>query len=152
MRVLDYIFPLCLFSLLIVAIVCGWFGVFPHYSEAELITNTPIFTLHTDTALEGSFFLGSGSINSYTQYIFYSKVGDTKGMVLSHIPTDDTIVYMDENVSPYVKRIDWVRYNTKTNEIDTYEYIRVTGNGDWIRYPKYELHVPNGTIIQEYKL
>lgn len=113
----------------------------PIYKDATTTTNTSIYSLHTGDKLSGSFFLGIGSINSNTQYVFYQDSG-TGGAVLRKIPTEGTIIYQDENEKPYLKSIRGYQYDTKTGKENTAYW-------DTLRY---EFHVPSGTIMEEYKL
>lgn len=86
-----------------------------------------IVSLNDNVGLYGTFFLGSGTVESVSRYYFYEKVGT--GYKQGSIPTISTIIFMDENSNPYVMS----------------KYV----NG----YPEsYEIHVPNNTIIRDYKL
>jgi hypothetical protein len=111
----------------------------PVLENKEFITDTPIYSIHMGDKISGTFFLGSGSVNSYTQYLFYKDSG-TGGYVLDKVFTDGTVIFQDENNQPYLRRIETAQVDIKSGEhFGAYSY-------------RYEIHVPKGTIVEEYKL
>lgn len=93
-------------------------------------TNTDIHSLKDNSMIHGRFFLGSGSIDSVPVYVYYYKL-PSGGYKLGTVPVDKTVIFMDENDSPYLKTT-W------------YKFAKI--------YDEYEFHVPNGTIVEEYLL
>jgi hypothetical protein len=86
-----------------------------------------IVSINDNTGSHGEFFLGTGAVDSMSRYYFYKKVGS--GYMQGSLPAANTMIFMDENDTPYVKA----------------KYV----NG----YPEsYEIHVPDKTIIREYNL
>jgi hypothetical protein len=96
-----------------------------------------IRSLHDGSQISGSFSLGSGYIKQEPQFVYYQKV--EKGYQLKTIPADTTTVIEDENTTPYL------RVTMYADEGKLFHSILHQQN-------YYELHVPSGTIIQEWKL
>lgn len=108
----------------------------------EMGEKTLIYSLHDTSTYLGSFTLGCGYIRETMKYTLYVEVKDG-GIKLQEIPTDRTVIFQDTEVDPYLLKIDnWLV--TKTGEVVERYYK--------FGYPKYELHVPQGTIIQHYVL
>lgn len=111
----------------------------PVIENKEFITDTPIYSIHMNDGVHGSFFLGSGTVNSYTQYLFYKDSG-TGGYVLDKVFTDGTVIFQDENNQPYIRKIETAQVDRKSGErFGTYSN-------------RFEIHVPKGTIVEEYRL
>jgi hypothetical protein len=91
---------------------------------------TAIYSLQDTALMHGSFILGSGQTDEVPVYAFYYSVGNG-GFKLGTVPSKYTTIFMDTDTSPYMKTI-----TTKYSQIQQ----------------SYELHVPNGTIVQEYLL
>lgn len=113
----------------------------PHYEYRVITTNTSIYSLHKQQTIEGGFFLGCGSIDGVMQYVFYADAGGG-GFVLQTLPAKDVVIYQDESEHPYLKHSAEYNVNVETGEIQ-FTRFGTTHN---------ELHVPPGTIIQEYVL
>lgn len=88
-----------------------------------------IYSIEKEQSVSGSFFLGSGSINS-TMYFFMWRDWDG-GMKLVKTEHSVSTIYEDEENFPYVE----VWYN------------------GWVEASyKYKIHVPKGTVLKEYHL
>jgi hypothetical protein len=93
-----------------------------------------------DTAnVQGSFFLGSGTIESKPYYVFYQKTG--KGLKFGKIPVENVIVYEEKGrtdglINVYAKRF------TK----DVYKLFAVVSG------TRYEIFIPKGSILRDFKL
>jgi hypothetical protein len=86
-----------------------------------------IKSLNDNNKIEGSFFLGSGSIKEEPVFVAYACLTNG-GYVLKTFHAADTVIFEDNPPVPY---------------------IHVTGYADQRHY---DIHVPTGTIIQQYTL
>jgi hypothetical protein len=110
--------------LLIIIIPSGYLSILP---DTVAYDQYQIVSINDNLGIRGTFFLGSGTVDSVSRYYFYKKVGD--GYMQGSIPAGHTMIFTDENDNPYVK----AKY--------------VNGYAE-----SYEIHVPNSTIIREYNL
>jgi hypothetical protein len=127
------------FLFLSIIVSMGWMTV-ENLSSTPIIIpvgDYPIRSLHDGSQISGSFSLGSGYIKQHPQFVFYQKV--EKGYQLKTCPAEDTTVIEDENTSPYLRVIVYADEGKLFHSI-------------WHEQQVYELHVPEGTIIQEWKL
>ena len=106
--------------------------------EDKVISITPIYSTKDDTAVEGSFFLGCGRINTYMTYLFYTG-DDTNGFQRQMIDATNVYVYRDSDVPQMIKK-----RVIRMEVVDTVTQTRVCSPVDII-----ELHVPKNTLIQE---
>ncbi len=104
------------------------------YHAIDRIDKVQIESLESGQSIHGYFVLGSGSINGRDVYIYYTKNTDG-GYVRNHVSADNTIIYMDENNSPYL-----ISKYVETNRLHV-QFIN-----------SYELHVPNGTITKTFSV
>jgi len=89
----------------------------------------------------GSFFLGSGTIDSKMKYVFYYESSENK-YKMDQVDYDDaTITYIDEYVEPNV-----IKY---TDELTDAFINNFTVN---FRYPLYDINIPKGSIKNGYTL
>jgi hypothetical protein len=119
-----------------------------------------------DGHFSGGFFLGSGYIESVPSYFYYIKLSNG-GYKLKTVPTEDCVIFMDENTSPYLKAIYIGGYISPSSgeygDVGS-EYIRrkydsflYDADNIQVRYANYyrsgdvELHIPANSIIKEYK-
>jgi len=137
--------PLPILPLLgLVAALVAMFFVFPQMisnvqSESGVCGKeihgavTYISSLKTDKNVEGSFFLGIGSIHTERVYVAY--VGNNvDGYTLIERPVSESLLFEDTNDNPYVEEVSvWV----------------CTSIGYGV-VKKYKFHVPEGTIKMEY--
>jgi len=118
--------------LFFVATVSGCNGIQEH--------EFPIVSIERDLNIEGSFFLGSGSISERMYYFTYAVLLDG-GYYLVKIPSGVSIIYETNAISPRVH----VTWNST-----------VTLNGfsfrDSCLWKSVRIYVPLGTIIKEFKL
>jgi hypothetical protein len=105
-----------------------------NYHAIDHIDKVQIESLESGQSIHGYFVLGSGSINGRDVYIYYTKNTDG-GYVRNHVSADNTIIYMDENNSPYL-----ISKYVETNRLHV-QFIN-----------SYELHVPNGTITKTFSV
>jgi hypothetical protein len=116
---------------------CAWedIGEIDHQS-GELISIT------RDQSISGSFFLGCGSIGSSSYYVFYQKNGNG-GYRLEKIRTNNADIYMSNDETPrwgrsyHGKNLGWW--------VVPWKMQRRVGQ-------RYYIFVPEGTIIQDFRL
>jgi hypothetical protein len=131
-----------------IILVCGLLftvGIFGMFTVETIYTDPitivvgdyQIRSLHDGAQISGSFSLGSGYIRQEPQFVFYQTV--EKGYQLKTCPAAYTTVIEDENATPYLRITDYAQKGKIFNTISQ-------------RSRVYELHVPSGTIIQEWKL
>ena len=109
-----------------------WFGMSPVNNVEEA---SYIVSVKSGTETSGSLFLGSGNFGG-TQY-FYVYLQDGNGYRLYKFTASNTTVYeVDYLVKPYLER-----------------HYKTTRLGDLCpQTDHYNLYVPKGTIIREFKL
>jgi len=113
--------------------------------DEEIGENTSIFSLYDTNSVSGSFLVGCGQLHGEMRYTLYIEAEDNDGIKMKQIPVDNTIIYEDTKCSPYLTEYNLYKVRTSSGEIiGQYHSKR--------RYPYYELHVPLGTIIQQYSL
>lgn len=104
------------------------------YHAIDYTETIYIESLKDGSATTGSFILGSGSVNGYDVYIYYTK-NEQGGYVRSHVNADMSIIYMDENEKPYL-----VKHFSETNRL----HKRFESS--------YSFHVPNGTVTKTFNV
>jgi len=96
---------------------------------------THISSLKSDKNIEGSFFLGMGSIHTERVYVAYTG-NNIHGYTLVEYPISESRLFEDENITPYIEEVDiWTCYSM-----------------GYIPIKKYDFHVPVGTIKMEYSV
>ena len=88
-----------------------------------------IYSASLDSEVRGSFFLAIGSVDERQRYYFYKETDDG-GLKLDDVLASMVTIYQDESKAPYILHNDW--------RCDPESF--------------YELHVPEGTIIQNFNL
>jgi hypothetical protein len=103
----------------------------PSYSSSYTIQ--PLYNLETSTGINGTFFLGSGTINNEAVYYYYQS------------NTDGTYSLLNQSASHSV-----IREVSGTPEIRKYQvtttYLLFVG----VAPDKYEFDIPAGSILQGY--
>jgi len=100
----------------------------------------PIASLRTSDQIQGDFILGSGNINEKTYYVYYTK-GNDDGYSINKIDANLCKIFMDD-------RTDGALLTIYSKVDDDKRYWAFGTN--W--FDHYELHVPKGSIIQQYKI
>lgn len=100
----------------------------------------PIFSLKVNTELHGNFFLGTGSINSNTQYYYYVK-DDRGGYIINNSSIYNTVLFETNKEEP---NVSWQKIY-----YDVSRWL-VPWNPTSSEDTKYDLTVPVGTIVKEY--
>jgi hypothetical protein len=148
-----YMLGLLLFSIMISGI---WFNEnnvqFTKHRE-------PITSLkYNNNGISGSFFLGSGSVES-TRYYYFLKKNDDGSFTESRVEADGTKVFEDADSlhPPYIVRKYDYKITSPTFKLfylkSSEGTVSVDGMGcNCSSENKMEIHVPKGTIIQEYQI
>jgi len=89
--------------------------------------NFRIHSIERELVTSGSFFLGSGSVNGKMYFFMWRDWNG--GLKFVRLPHDISTIYEDENNHPYV---------------EVYEH--------WNLGQKYKIHVPQNTILKEFRL
>ena len=144
---------LYLFVLMIVTVAFE-----PGVSYRDAVKETNIYSLRNDSGISGSFFLGSGAIDSYEYYYFYQDHKNSGAMIRGQVRARNTPIYEDNNQTPTLKT-----YMTVIDDVNRFwampHYLFVDEK-DYIGWTKglsggingHDLIVPEGTIIQEFRL
>lgn len=114
-------------------------GIFP--SELQLHQESSILSIKHENSIEGTFFLGSGSIDSETYY-FYLQQREDGGIKYSKINTSDAILYETEDNF----RIERWRKEYK-NPIIRRIFIAPVLANDEVRF-----YIPEGSILYNFIL
>lgn len=70
-------------------------GAFTNFESTKVVSETPIVSLDRGKTLEGSFVLGTGSIDSHISYYYYLEVGEGE-YEMDKISTRNTRVIIAE--------------------------------------------------------
>jgi len=117
-----------------VFLVLMHFGVVSPVSYTYTNSTEDIYSLERVVSIGGDFRLGTGTISTQPCYYYYSLTSDG-GYKINSVDATVTTIYMDESSKPYIKR----------NYVVVTTYI-----GSKQRIVAIEIHVPEGTIVQEY--
>ena len=121
-----------LLSFIIIAFIINKIATFQ--GDYATISTQPLKTIGIDEDLQGSFFLGCGSINSEDKFIYIVKV-DNLGYKVQEVDIDDCYIVEENIEQPYleisnIKWRDWV----------------VTSND------RYIFHIPPNSIKENYEV
>lgn len=101
-------------------------------------TETPLIALKDNSTINGSFFLGCGSVGSETQYSY--AVNTEFGIEIKTLPADEKIYF---------------KYDEGTPALITSKPVYST-LAEWISIPDdptiYTFRIPKGSIINEYEI
>ncbi len=102
-------------------------------------TYTPLKSISDSSRITGSFFLGSGTIRSSPQFVFYSGNSNT-GYILETRYASHSRIFMDRNINPVLDTVTCYRKSVLSPFPD--QHIDES----------YYFHVPENTIITQYVL
>lgn len=131
----EFVSMICSFIItLAVGCLIGCFFEPVSYTQTE----TPLIALKDNSTINGSFFLGCGSVGSKTQY---SYAVDTEfGIEIKTLSTDEKIYF---------------KYDEGTPALITSEPVYST-LAEWISIPYdnpiYTFRIPEGSVINEYEI
>lgn len=138
----------------LVLIICasvGLFGVYSNIDTYEKIDNTQsIVSINDNSQLSGHGSAFYVSINTSGIYTYYYQLEDG-GYKQSTVPANKTVIYEEDNCeNPSV--MQYGTY-TKNNWSTTWSKILIfSDKNDDYKGCRYEIHVPKGTIVQEFNL
>ena len=104
----------------------------------------PIISTTREKRVSGSFILGTGGVGTVDKY--YAYVETERGLMLKRFWVDDTYI-IEGSAEPHYKRIDWYCERTFRNWFWFGEREPRRNKGRWG-----QLHVPENTILREFKL
>ena len=100
-----------------------------------------IYSLRNTDNISGSFFLGSGRIDSNEYYYMFAK-NERGGYIRSKLPVNSCSLYQDSD-TPYVRyQLITFRQNKWVSFIPF----------EWVENSSYDIHVPANTIIEKYEV
>lgn len=95
--------------------------------EPDIVSTWNLRSLDDSSSISGSFFLGTGTVNSNAVFVCYGQLPDG-GYKLLQIPASQSRIYMNSE-------------NAQLKVIT-----------DACENQRYEFHVPSNTIVQRYEL
>lgn len=109
----------------------------PQVPEVE---TTYIYAMSDTMGVEGSFFLGSGSIDSEMKYIYMEKT--EKGMKIADpIDTENAYInYIEEGEAPRIEKIHYITDNNVLNFLFIFPHSETY------------IYIPEGTIKEVYNI
>lgn len=121
---------------LIIAL-CGSVVCNPQTPEVE---TTYIYAMSDTMGIEGSFFLGTGSVDSEMKYVYMTKTD--KGMKIAEpIDTKDAYInYIEEGEAPRIEKVHYI------TDSDLLNFLFI--------FPQSEtyIYVPEGTVKEVYNI
>jgi len=151
MRLCSFIEKLCcsflmfIFLTVIVSLITLFIGAMSdsmvEYKRVD--QRISVYSLRNESGVNGSFFLGSGNI-SRTEY-YYTFIRDARGgYERFKIQSSICYLFQDENESPYISWQD-VYYRPP-------KWLLIWPSFSNMRQTKYDIHIPENTIIQKYEI
>jgi len=104
------------------------------------IRRDKLVTLKDNITTEGSFFLGSGTINGEHKYFYYKENGQG-GFLAESVNSKGVPIYEDSDTEPYISILANEFINRKFD-------VLFIPNTDIC----YAFHIPKNSIIRDYKL
>lgn len=137
----------CFFGAFIGIIICLFTGLAYDNSEYRTGRAVPLVSMADGAGIEGHFFLGSGSIDSYPSFTWYEKSGDNS-YVRKDVDADSaTVHYLANGQTPYYTKD--TSYYTESCGLKPWGIVMdCHSTGD----SRYEFYIPRGSIVQSYKL
>lgn len=108
------------------------------------VQHANIVSLDRGSGASGTFFLGTGQIESKPVYFFY--VPEREGYKLKHISAHKTLLVESDDVSPRLQWDNVVRYSKYPNFLYLSDYQELEENRE-----DHKLFVPKGSIIRTFK-
>lgn len=136
----------------IIFVIMWGFGMLLGGLALEDFNNTPIrktflkekvySVLVKNGGVSGSFFLGCGGFKSGSpKYLMFCN--NEGGKQLLEVSANSTIIYEDEEKTPYIVRKVFYEYDYSTANL---WFCHFKSDGRWEELDEYKLHVPKGTI------
>ncbi len=124
-----------------IAFVLGIFVPKPKGNQETKTTR--LASLRSSGGIQGSFFLGSGSIESQQYYRYYEDSGDG-GYTPCQLQIDSNVTVYEEDRKDAELVVTWTAYDNRF--IDGFVIQNLDSN------TRYAFHVPRGSILQEFVL
>ena len=102
-----------------------------------------LVSLRDKSAIEGSFFLGSGNFNQKEYFVYYREWGT--GFKKEKVLAENSIIFEDKEKDP-------VLIHKKSVYEKEWMNFLFSKKRDSISVVSYEFHVPKGTIIQKFSV
>lgn len=150
----EWVFKTVFSTPFFVVYFCYFVYVFSLYQENKSFSYNKIikeekeviYSLKNSEGLSGSFFLGSGNINSVSKYTYFIKNKDDS-KEKKNIDSDGTKIYEDEQKEPYIK----IKQCKPGQEFSFLKgWWKLTEPCDFNEIK--EIHVPTNTVIMEFKI
>ena len=107
--------------------------------EIVEVKTTQIVALADNTTTNGSFFLGSGTVNEKNYYC-YMEQQDDGGLRMSRISANEAIIYDNENANPHIDKY------ILRNSSPIVRFFFLTD-----RY-EYKIYIPNNSIRYNFNI
>lgn len=120
---------------LIVIMFIMLIGVTTVGEDYKLIDDQNLKAISVSSNINGSFFLGSGSVDEESVYYYYAA--QDGGFVLQNVPTDDALVIEDSS-NPRIESYTSVSKNS----------LWYFGQGD----RSYKIYIPAGSITNQFNM
>jgi hypothetical protein len=159
--------------ILIFLCICSVFltGCVDSPNVAERKEKVEIYSLSRDLPVYGSFRLGRGTVSSIPSYFYYVKLPNG-GYKIKSLQAGTATIFMDEDESPYISanykfkqrhngekvsgdvgdNIICIRYDSINFTDDDGNMRTLDCYGLFERIGYVEIHLPNGSIVEEYKV
>ena len=146
-------------SMAILTLMVGWIYMYgtaytipydEHLHRQEIVSLSD-GGFKTTGAFSSGVFAARGYVDSSPVYLYYVKTGDNQ-YKQKHIPADETTVYEDTEVSGYIEWDSCHKGYTETLMWGRFQHHQRGCWGEHHRTSEYRLHVPPGTIVQDFEL
>lgn len=109
-------------------------------TQSEKVESVEVISLNDNSNTEGTFFLGSGSVNE--ELVYYYAYESDKGITVGEIDADEVYI----NYTDKQPRLEEYQTKFKSEFLNwSFAYL-----GEDSCY--YKLYIPEGSIIEEYKI
>jgi hypothetical protein len=136
--------------------ICGMTGTLIYDlcapNEWLNVGTSELVSLKDNSVISGNFFLGCGTISGSQHYFFYKKT-DRGGFVLNNVSTYQTEIFEEERTNGELKVL-LLRYCDGDSFVGKIRKIGILPVFPEMvpKHYRYEIRVPKGTIIREFKL
>lgn len=119
--------------------------------KKETITKIYIYSINKESTSVGNFVIGSGNIDNDYRYSYYIKSSPPNVLpnvfILDDVSAKITYIHEDEELQPYIIKYKTVEIINKNKWKGWFSEFKKTETLD----DNIEIHVPKGTITQEFK-
>lgn len=125
------------------AAIASVFGLMAPLEPVVRSETYHLVSLRNNDGVQGSFFLGSGSIGTEQYYFFYQEAGD--GFMPGKVLVDGNVTVYEEDRTNADLVASWTEY--RHHPIDNFVIHWNAGS-----YTRYAFHVPRGAIQRNFTL